>query len=206
MKPFKDQLKGVRKQARQQALPVLPSAVPVKPPEPEPDFRTLFGDVRPVKDGNRVPPYSPKPSPRPRHLDRHVSMDPALEAALLAHAVGWFEPAELDKNFVRSGMPTTTLKRLRTGHWPVVAELDLHGLDRYQAQDTLTMFLHRARPRGQCVRIIHGKGFGSHGEPVLKRMVRSWLKHHPDVLAFCEADERQGGSGALVVLLRRPPH
>lgn len=201
MKPFKEQLKGFRKQARQAALPVL---TPVKPPEPEPDFRALFSDVRPVKDGNRVPPYSPKPSPRPRQSDRYGQLPPELEAALLAHAVGWFEPAELERNFARNGMPAATLKRLRAGHWPVVAELDLHGLDRYQAQDTLTLFLHRAGSRGQCVRIIHGKGFGSQGEPVLKRMVRNWLKHHPEVLAFCEADERQGGSGALMVLLRRP--
>ncbi|WP_232219863.1 Smr/MutS family protein [Pseudogulbenkiania sp. MAI-1] len=185
-------------------MPVLPSAKPAKPPEAEPDFRALFGDVRPLKDGNRVPPYSPKPSPRPRKPDRQTPLPPELEAALLASAVGWFEPAELDRHFARSGMPATTLRRLRGGHWPVVAELDLHGLDRYQAQDRLTLFLHRARSRGQCVRIIHGKGFGSRGEPVLKRMVRSWLKHHPEVLAFCEADERQGGSGALMVLLRRP--
>ncbi|WP_234986028.1 Smr/MutS family protein [Pseudogulbenkiania subflava] len=183
-------------------MPVLPS---VKPPEPEPDFRKLFCDVRPVKDGNRVPPYTPKPSPRPRQPDRYVQLPLELEAALLAHAVGWFEPAELERNFARNGMPAATLKRLRSGHWPVVAELDLHGLDRYQAQDTLTLFLHRASTRGQCVRIIHGKGFGSQGAPVLKRMVRNWLKHHPEVLAFCEADERQGGSGALMVLLRRPP-
>lgn len=181
-------------------MPVLPS---VKPPEAEPDFRALFGDVRPIKNDNRVPPHSPKPSPHPRQPDRHASLPPELEAALLAHAVGWFEPAELDRHFARSGMPGTTLKRLRSGHWPVVAELDLHGLDRYQAQNMLALFLHRSRSRGQCVRIIHGKGFGSHGEPVLKRMVRSWLKHHPEVLAFCEADERQGGSGALMVLLRR---
>ncbi|UGA40839.1 Smr/MutS family protein [Chromobacterium haemolyticum] len=37
----------------------------------------------------------------------------------------------------------------------------------------------------------------------LKRMVRAWLKHHPDVLAFCEAGETMGGAGALLVLLRR---
>lgn len=201
MKPFKEQLKGIRKQARQSALPVLPS---VKPPEPEPDFRTLFGDVRPVKDGNRVPPFSPKPSPRPRQPKQSDQLPAELEATLLAHAVGWFEPAELEQNFSRNGMPGATLKRLRSGHWSVVAELDLHGLDRYQAQDTLAIFLYRAQSRGQCVRIIHGKGFGSHGEPVLKRMVRSWLKHHPEVLAFCEAEESHGGSGALMVLLRRP--
>ncbi|XLM22924.1 DNA mismatch repair protein MutS, partial [Chromobacterium piscinae] len=38
---------------------------------------------------------------------------------------------------------------------------------------------------------------------MLKKLVRSWLQHHPDVLAFCEA-ETGGAAGSLLVLLRRP--
>lgn len=63
---------------------------------------------------------------------------------------------------------------------------------------------HRARQLGQCVRVIHGKGLGSReGLPVLKQVIRTWLRHHPHVPAFCEADEARGGAGALLVLLRR---
>jgi DNA-nicking Smr family endonuclease len=81
----------------------------------------------------------------------------------------------------------------------VCAELDLHGMNRTEAQDNIAVFLHRTRRLGNCVRIIHGKGISSRGEPVLKRMTRTWLTHHPDVLAFCETS----GGGALLVLLRR---
>nr|WP_199066155.1 Smr/MutS family protein [Chromobacterium sp. ASV5] len=201
MKTFKDSLKGLRKTLRS-AAPALP-ARPQPAAEPEPDFRQLFADVKPLKPDSRHHPQPPKPSPRPRKPSRGPALSGHVEQALLLHQVGWFEPAHTLHQFARPGMPSLTLKRLRAGNWPICAQLDLHGLDRYQAQDALAVFLHRAQRDGVCVRVIHGKGFGSQGEPVLKKMVRSWLQHHPEVLAFCETCDAMGGDGALLVLLRR---
>jgi len=60
--------------------------------------------------------------------------------------------------------------------------------------------LHQAK----CVRIIHGKGLSSkNNEPVLKQLVRNWLIQRPDVLAFVPAQPAEGGSGAVIVLLKR---
>ncbi|MDN0084570.1 Smr/MutS family protein [Crenobacter sp. SG2305] len=200
-KSLKDQLKPIKAQARPSALPVLRPAAPS--PEPEPDFRQLFADVTPLKHVPRHAHTPPKPRPKPRKQQQEIPLSATLHAELMRHAVGWFEPAEADHSFAKPGQTSSTLRRLRAGHWPVAAELDLHGFDRFSAQERLALFLHRARRFGVCVRIIHGKGFGSvDGEPVLKRMVRGWLKHHPDVLAYCEADDRCGGHGALLVLLR----
>ena len=57
--------------------------------------------------------------------------------------------------------------------------------------------------RQRCVRIIHGKGLGSvNKEPVLKSKVRNWLVQKEEVIAFCQAAAADGGSGALVVLLK----
>lgn len=204
MKTLKDQLKTARTKVR--AVFVAP-APPPKPEEKEPDFKLLFKDVRPLKPQGRVQHTPPRPSAKPRFGQaRHPAMSEADRNALLKEMTGWFEPAEMDVHHARPGMPNATLKRLKSGHWPVVSELDLHGLDRYAAQERIALFLHWARQYGQCVRIIHGKGLSSNGEPVLKRMVRSWLKHHPDVLAYCEAEERFGGTGALMVLLKRRHH
>jgi DNA-nicking Smr family endonuclease len=51
--------------------------------------------------------------------------------------------------------------------------------------------------------VIHGKGLGSAGgQPVLKAKVRGWLAQRDEVLAFCQARAKDGGSGALMVLLR----
>lgn len=187
MKSFKSVLKGLRPSA------VAPAKARPADTETVCDFKSLFKDVTPLKETRRAFFAPPKPSPHPRRQAR------SQEKPALIHASGWFEPAQQTSNFVRNGMQSATLKRLKSLHWPVCAELDLHGFDRFQAQERLTVFLHRARRYGNCVRIIHGKGIGSQGEPVLKRMTRSWLREHPDVLAFCETNS----GGALLVLLRR---
>jgi DNA-nicking Smr family endonuclease len=68
----------------------------------------------------------------------------------------------------------------------------------------LAEFLGGCLKRGlRCVRVVHGKGLRSPGrEPVLKRKAQQWLAQRDDVLAFCEAPKDQGGSGALLVLLK----
>lgn len=204
MKTFKNALKDIRRQVKPKLSPAAASAnLPQLQQPPEPEFKQLFHDVIPLKTGNRHYPQSRKPSPHPKQQPQPAILTVEQQRALYNHMAGWFDTDELDASYLSTSMPTTTLKKLRAGHWRIVAELDLHGMDRYQAQEVLTLFLHRASARGQCVRVIHGKGFGSDGEPVLKRMVRGWLQRHPDVLAFCESREQHGGSGALMVLLKR---
>ena len=52
------------------------------------------------------------------------------------------------------------------------------------------------------MRIVHGKGLGSRQrEPVLKGLLRKWLLRE-EVLAFSQAPAGQGGSGAVLVLLK----
>jgi DNA-nicking Smr family endonuclease len=53
------------------------------------------------------------------------------------------------------------------------------------------------------VRIVHGKGNGSPQRlPVLKVKVSHWLQQWDSVLAFCTAHPRNGGTGAVYVLLK----
>jgi DNA-nicking Smr family endonuclease len=57
----------------------------------------------------------------------------------------------------------------------------------------------------RCARIIHGKGSSTSGRPpVLKQKVNYWLRLYDQVLAFCSATRRDGGTGAVYVLLRNP--
>jgi DNA-nicking Smr family endonuclease len=50
---------------------------------------------------------------------------------------------------------------------------------------------------------VHGRGLRSPGRVgVLKTLVRGWLAHRADVLAYCQARPQDGGEGALMVLLR----
>lgn len=157
-KPLKDALRPLRR-----ALPsARPAVAPAPVVAPEPVFAELFADVRPLKADQRYP-HRPAPPPHwPRHSTAHHPPHPATASSshgqITDSMVGWFEPATLDASFVRPGMQRHTLKKLRQGHWPQVAELDLHGLSRFDAQQHLAVLLHRARQLGQCVRVIHGKG------------------------------------------------
>ncbi|MFO7579781.1 MAG: Smr/MutS family protein, partial [Nitrosomonas halophila] len=106
---------------------------------------------------------------------------------------------------VRPGLQRHGLRRLRSGYWHVQAELDLHGLTREAARRKLVWFLERCAQLGyRCVRIIHGRGHGSKDrQPVLKALIGGWLVQCEAVLAFCQARQEDGGSGAMMVLLKK---
>ena len=171
------------------------------------DLAQAFADVKRLKAGNRVRLATPAPAPIPR---QRIADE---QAALLASKYG-AEPApstwdigqehEGEQTFIRRGLGTDVLSKLRRGHWSVQSELDLHGMTSETARDTLADFLLGARARGtRCVRVIHGKGLSSPAkEPVLKGKVRRWLAQWDDVLAYCEAPRHAGGAGAVLVLLR----
>jgi DNA-nicking Smr family endonuclease len=155
------------------------------PPDEE-DFRK---GVEPLPAPRRQPHQRPRPAPVAR--ESPIASDQELETG-----------EELA--FLRPGLSSQTLRRLRRGHWVVEASLDLHGLNRSQAAAAVREFLGdcRARRLG-CVRVVHGKGLGSHNrEPVLKGKVYHWLKIRDEVLAFSQAPAAHGGAGAVLVLLK----
>ena len=104
------------------------------------------------------------------------------------------------------GLDRRSAERLRRGRLPVEARLDLHGLFQAQAHMQLSAFLARSQAAGRrCVLVVTGKGPGAEGG-VLRREVPRWLNMGPNrarILAFCHAQPRDGGSGALYVLLKR---
>ncbi|MDP6788609.1 MAG: Smr/MutS family protein [Rhodospirillales bacterium] len=106
------------------------------------------------------------------------------------------------------GLDKRTQARLRRGQLPIEARIDLHGLTQDEAHRALTAFLAASRDAGRrCVLVITGKGFGPDGSVgVLRAAVPRWLNEagqRRHVLAFRHAQPRDGGSGALYVLLKR---
>lgn len=171
------------------------------------DLKAAFADVSPIKPVNRARIAAPDPAPVPRH--RLADERDALEASKYGDdpaPQSWDigQEHEGEQTFLRAGLGTDVLGKLRRGHWKVQAELDLHGHDSEEAHDALADFLVDARSSGmRCVRVIHGKGLTSpNREPVLKGKVRRWLARWDDVLAYCEAPQHAGGGGAVIVLLR----
>src|SRR5690606_12459682 len=95
------------------------------------------------------------------------------------------------------------IKGLRQGKWPVGASLDLHGSTLDEARERLDRFLSSCIEFDvRCVRIVHGKGHGSRGKPVLKTSLRRWLTQIDAVLAYTECAEADGGAGAVLCLLK----
>jgi DNA-nicking Smr family endonuclease len=138
---------------------------------------------------------------RQRQRDEHAALAESLHGPLSVDDV--LESGE-ELAFLRDGLSRQLLRKLRRGHFVVEDSLDLHGMNRTQAAESVALFLRRCTRRGvRCVRIVHGKGLGSHNrEPVLKGKLRKWLPLRDEVLAFCQAPPYEGGSGAALVLLR----
>jgi DNA-nicking Smr family endonuclease len=58
----------------------------------------------------------------------------------------------------------------------------------------------------RCVIVVTGKGVGKDGGGVLRSAVPRWLNESPNrekVLAFEYARQKDGGAGALYVLMKR---
>jgi DNA-nicking Smr family endonuclease len=105
--------------------------------------------------------------------------------------------------FKRQGPQIKVIKKLVRGEMAYSACLDLHGMTVTQARKAVMKFLLLSHESGfRCVQIIHGKGqFNS----TLKNHVNYWLPQIPLVLAFSSAQARDGGRGAVYVLLAKPP-
>ena len=106
------------------------------------------------------------------------------------------------------GLDKRTKMRLRRGQVVIEARLDLHGMTQSQAYDGVYRFLEVARKNGrQTVLVITGKGLRRDGHyGVLRGAVPRWLNEPPLrdwIKAFDYAAPRDGGEGALYVLLRR---
>jgi DNA-nicking Smr family endonuclease len=165
-------------------------------------FRNTVGPVKPVPD-DRV--QAPKRAVSPRPVFRERDEAEVLRDLLSEE----FDAADMETGeelvFIRPGLQTRTLKKLRRGQILVDAELDLHGMTVAVARGAIAAFLFECqRKRVQCARIIHGKGRGSrHRNPILKRKVGGWLRQRDEVLAYSSARACDGGTGAVYVLLKR---
>ena len=171
------------------------------------DLGQAFADVKRLAPRNRAASTRPRPAPlaRQRMADERTVLELAKYGAEPApHAWDIGQELEGEQTFLRRGLGSDVLVKLRRGHWVVQGVIDLHGMTSAEAHDALADFLLDARSRGlRCVRVIHGKGLTSpNREPVLKGKVRRWLAQWDDVLAYCEATRHAGGAGAVVVLLR----
>lgn len=169
------------------------------PPEEIDLFRESIGAVnRIISNKHPLNTKKPKPFPNKQSIDFNEKL---IEDAEFEHE----KLSQEDKlSFAAPGLQKNVLKKLRQGHYGLDAEIDLHGLNSREAKQQLLRFLHYCVEDGcRCVHIIHGKGYRSaDNHPVLKNNLNIWLQQHQDVQAFCSALPKDGGTGAVLVLLR----
>ena len=163
-------------------------------PEDAALFRAAIGEVKLLTKQNRI-----TPRPVPRKPLFHAPTPTAIQDTLSD-----FVPENVLAEYLSHGLSRMTLRKLRRGGWPIQGRLDLHGNSIDAARKLLQEFLHEAAQRNwRCVLVIHGKGLNSlGGEAVLRKLARHWLTQHQQVLGYCDAPGKEGGSGAALVLLK----
>ena len=172
----------------------------------DPDsFAAAMRDVKPLQFEHRVVPTK---RPKPRARNSRLARDELLAESLSGPAEGSTDGIEQFGEGVayrRAALPKRVFRLLRSGGFSIEDEIDLHGLSAHAAKRVLREFIVESAKRGLgCVRVVHGKGLRSGpAGPVLKGSVQHWLSQWEEVLAFVSTRPRDGGSGALYVLLQR---
>jgi DNA-nicking Smr family endonuclease len=215
--PFKG-LKKVLEARRREHRKIAPPP-PIKETEETPQddeacFRDAMKDVSEIIDFRELPASGPKKGPvvpqglsegdevaeAHHELEKIVSKKSGITLSDTDEYIEWAAPSlspHKRKELTRS---------LHEGVYAISDFIDLHGLIEDDAWDALGAFILEVRKRKlSCIKIIHGRGLRSPGEPVLKSAVERWLKGPLSkyVLAFATARACDGGLGATYVLLKR---
>ncbi len=167
-------------------------------------FRAAMQSVRPLKVDDRHRDSAPRPAQfalrqSPEELQ---TAGPGTQAAsglkgMVAEAAQHAQP------LIRDGLPRKYLRELGGRDCPVTDSFDLHGMTESAAAKALSRFLNESLQHElACIRVVHGKGLRSDGPPVLKLMSWQLLWQHPAVIALKPCAPAQGGSGAVLVLLK----
>lgn len=160
--------------------------------------------------------------PLPAEPQIAVTTAPDLDAAAIeARRLAAITDKKHDSNFLSTAEPPLVepyaeigyrhdgvqlgvYQALRGGKYESRYVLDLHRRTVEQARNDVFQFIHDAVKREQrCVLILHGRGVRAPIPALLKSYVNVWLQQLPEVLAFHSAQKRDGGTGALYVLLKK---
>mgnify|MGYP001826577583 CR=1 FL=1 len=154
--------------------------------------RLLPGVKRLVNDRINVyrqrPPAARAPGPRPPEDSEPERYSDGLPAR---------------DSYFQSGLQVKLQRKIRQGAIRPQASIDLHGYRQDEARRALQEFLEDAlQQRYRMLLIIHGQGYRSQSDAVLKPLVQRWLSQQSVVLAWCPAQARDGAAGASYVYLR----
>lgn len=134
---------------------------------------------------------------------RAAAMGPMeTDDALLSDTVATLNPvgSQANLSYRIATLQHKVFEDLKAGNLRWFEAVDLHGCTVEEARLAVLQIIQMAKDENQnVIKIVHGKG----PDAILKTYVNGWLRQHRDVLAFVSAPEKQGGTGAVLVLLKR---
>ncbi|MDP0587832.1 MAG: Smr/MutS family protein [Candidatus Endonucleobacter bathymodioli] len=171
-------------------------------------FKQAMIGVQPLKNKQR---YNHEPTHKKlsesTYLSRRAAAEKQPPGAGEDLSDTHIEPigAEQTLSFSQSGIQHNRVKQLRSGLLPIQNLLDLHGYKIDEARESIMKFIDSCQyNKLNCVLIITGKSPSKQDrQNTLKSHVNHWLKQLPSVLAFCSSPPAKGGSGSMLVLLKK---
>ena len=184
-------------------------------PLTELDFESAFGAASPLKKtGRQTAPAFKGADILSSAARRAAAVELVQEKAALGEQ--GFDMLESEQNitYSRVGLDGGSLRRLSNGHMRPTLTLDLHGYRIDTARDSVWNAVKHGQTEGdRCLLIVHGKAGAGYrdengeirgaGQALIKSHVNHWLQQLDAVLAFTSALPKDGGTGALYVLLKK---
>ena len=201
----KDQQKLLKQFKKQVGQPVV-----VAPAEPKQDddvdlFAKAMQGVAPIKNNNTVVIEKPKKKKLDAQiLAKRIAAEGGAEQQdeVMSDTQAALNPvgSQQTLNYRIATLQHRVFEDLKQGKIRWFEAVDLHGCTVEQARAAVLQVIQMAKNENQnVVKIVHGKG----PDAILKTYVNGWLRQHRDVLAFVSAPENQGGTGAVLVLIKR---
>ncbi len=165
-------------------------------------FQRHMRDVKPLKQSPQIPHHKTPPPPlQKKRREHHVR---ATTHSSLSDPYLLEIEAETVISYHQTGLIKKRIKPLQSGNFFIEARLDLHGQNIDQARESLHHFIKTSfQKNARQLLIIHGKGGQLQQMAILKSHVAHWLKQFSEVLAFQSAHPKDGGTGAVYVLLKK---
>lgn len=102
-------------------------------------------------------------------------------------------------SFKNPTLQNKVFEQLKQGKLRWYEAVDLHSATIDEARQATLQLIKFAQDAGETViKIVHGKG-----DSLIKTCVNGWLRQIPEVLAFVSAPAKDGGTGAVLVLLKK---
>ncbi|AWL28546.1 DNA mismatch repair protein MutS [Acinetobacter defluvii] len=169
-------------------------------------FKTALGGIKKLDNSNiaKIERTELRKKPDAKTLAKRAAAEGAFEVndAELSDTQAVLNPvaSQATLSYRIATLQHKVFEDLKAGNLRWFEAVDLHGCNVEEARTAVLQIIQIAKDENQnVIKIVHGKG----PEAILKTYVNGWLRQHRDVLAFVSAPEKQGGTGAVLVLLKR---